>query len=292
MKKTEKEEKADVVGIFNAWTDYSRNLENQINSALGESQADCEKLYNGWIDFSKSLEGKIKPASDEEKNSYNELSNIWRNYNNKIGARLNNMVSENSTNSKKIIKMYDKYSKDMMANIMKNGKPEKYAIADFYATGFDSANEMTSQITKLMAKSQDENQKVTELWNDFTDRMNGFVDVLANRNEAEPNELLVAWSSMSGKFGNIMADFFKDHRTNYEDTYAIWMNQTKDMYGPFASLAKNLETDIESLYQSYFERTGAIQKNLMMFQFPSAYALQNEISELKKKVEELEKKLN
>ena len=76
MKKTGKEEKADVVDLFGAWTDYSRSLENQITCALGENQAECEKLYNGWIDFSNNLEGKIKPASDEEKNSYKELSNV------------------------------------------------------------------------------------------------------------------------------------------------------------------------------------------------------------------------
>jgi hypothetical protein len=58
------------------------------------------------------------------------------------------------------------------------------------------------------------------------------------------------------------------------------------------NLTKEIGTDYENLYKMYFDRTASYQRNLFVFPFAGTQGLVNEIEELKKKIKELEDKLD
>jgi hypothetical protein len=79
---------------------------------------------------------------------------------------------------------------------------------------------------------------------------------------------------------------------NYESMYNTWINETKEIGRRFSEVMKNFGTDYETLYKMYFDRTTSLQRNLMVFPYVGAQNLSEEVKELRRKVTELEGKVN
>ena len=59
-----------------------------------------------------------------------------------------------------------------------------------------------------------------------------------------------------------------------------------------SNIMKNLDVDYDTLYKMYFDRTTGFGPSLMMFPYMRTQNLVNDVTELKKKIRELEKKIN
>jgi hypothetical protein len=55
---------------------------------------------------------------------------------------------------------------------------------------------------------------------------------------------------------------------------------------------KELGTDYETLYKMYFDRTTSFQRNLMIFPYMRTQNIADEVKNLRRKIAELEKKVN
>ncbi|MCK5547388.1 MAG: hypothetical protein KAI64_00125, partial [Thermoplasmata archaeon] len=105
-------------------------------------------------------------------------------------------------------------------------------------------------------------------------------------------EVYKAWNALSGKFGETMTEFLKEYGENYDNVYGIWTDETRGINKRLTNIMKDFGTDYETLYKMYFNRTGAFQTNWTKFPYKSTKNLSDEITDLKNKIEKLERKLD
>ena len=143
-----------------------------------------------------------------------------------------------------------------------------------------------------MSNNQHDNGKVTDMWNDFTEKMGELISTMSSESETHMQEIQTTWNNMSEKFGDTITDFLDGYNRNYTDVYDTWINETKTMGKRFGEVMKDFGTDYDNLYKMYFDRTASFQRNLMIFPYLRAQNLAQEVSDLKKKIEKIEKKLS
>jgi hypothetical protein len=118
------------------------------------------------------------------------------------------------------------------------------------------------------------------------------MNTITYEGESRVSDVYASWNSLSDKFGETMLGFLDGYNTNYEKVYNTWVNETKEIGRRYSEVMKDFGTDYETLYQMYFDRTASFQRNLMIFPYLRAQNLAEEVKELKRKIEGLEKKLD
>ena len=86
--------------------------------------------------------------------------------------------------------------------------------------------------------------------------------------------------------------FIDEYNDNYENVYTTWINESKEIGRRFSEVMKDMGTDYETLYKMYFDRTASFQRNMMIFPYIRAQNLAEEVKELRRKIADLEKKVN
>ena len=273
--------------MLDPWADYSQRVGNQITGALEEYKNEYAKLYNGWVDFSRNMGTKIREAAGSNGDpQFRELFNVWKNYSNKMNARLNKVVRDSSSNVETLSNMYNDYTETIRRNMPGNGNGSG-SVREIYGAWFDFSNYMNQEIGRLMSNNQHENGKVFKLWDDFTEKMSGIMDSVVKENESHVSDVHSEWNALSEKFGETITEFLDEYKENYENVYQSWVRETRDIGKQMTKVMKDFGADYETLFRMYFDRTAGSG----MFPFAVQPSLTHEIRELRKKVDELEKKL-
>ncbi|MCK5547387.1 MAG: hypothetical protein KAI64_00120 [Thermoplasmata archaeon] len=260
-KKTQRSKEQE--GLYEAWLDFSNNVNERIMKFTKEGTREYDQLYGIWSEYAQKMTEKLTDLTSEDKKAIKEMQSAWTEHPDEMGKWFADLVSTGDGPYKELYELYADYSE-----------------------------KMAESLSELMNQRINEQKDLYELWTDtFGTKDNGSMDDIHGAME-EANHL---WLETWRKSGDILSpdEEKTDHAAKYRELNDLWTKTYSKMImnvmksGSFAEmngtiLNRNLETMQlnEGVMNQYLNLTGLPTKEGMNDIFRKLHELDRKVSKL------------
>ncbi|MBS3815986.1 MAG: hypothetical protein KGY76_00285 [Candidatus Thermoplasmatota archaeon] len=277
----------DSKDMENFWEELQKEVMKGFEDFEITPQRYWKDVEKEWKERSRKLQKKIEELAGEEipEEDVDELMNLWKGFVKEMNLQLGEIPIElklRKDNILNTIKKHTNKSKKMIAN------PEEDA-SELYTLWFDMLEEIREELEEARNFMEDREESIYELWEefrkDFTEKLK---DISTEYGGEEIENLEKFWDVLSEDFEAQLSEGFEEHDHLYE---AFWKKMGKEK----PKMLKKIEEFREETLEDY---SGIVEKALDSFKetyeemvVPSRKKKEEEIKELKDRIDELEQKL-
>jgi hypothetical protein len=269
------------------WQDFSNKMNNHFAEILKENQAEYDKLYGTWTNLSSKFGTQMTSNLESSNKELSELYNVWKNYATKLSTRLTRIGNNGGIDYDILLENWKSYSDKLNKELFGNGG--KGNIQTIYVLWDDIYKDMTKQMNEMIQSGTTINEDLTSTWNDFTNNMDHIITDLTG-DSAYKKELDKHWKNLSVQLNKGITDFVKTYEGDYTKLYTMWSKQSERVGETLSDTLELLTESYGDIYNKYFTRTAPYFKNLYSHSETRVKKLENEIKDLKSRLEKIEKK--
>jgi hypothetical protein len=128
-KKKKKQSSTEPTDIFDAWMDFSKDINDRIQDITMESATEYEELYKVWSEYARKMTETMAKISPEDTVAFEDLQNIWSKYSGRMGDQFMNMAHKDDGPYQELYELWSDYSNvmgerlsDLVSENLKNQK--------------------------------------------------------------------------------------------------------------------------------------------------------------------------
>jgi len=267
------------------WDELQKNIENQIQMGVENATKQYEDISKKWLTASEPVNKLMTDILNENKDPYMEIYNVWKNYQNKTNARMIKILDGGNAPYIALEKMWTKHAETVVASLGSN-KDERDEY--LYSSWSELTSTMMQLVSDYISKSKAEYQALNDIVTELKDKMESTISNM----DSELPHLAAIKKSLLEMYSNIE----EERNANYGDVSrnAIWEFQ-KSWFRTMETVRKSLmgigpNTDYDKLYASFFD-TSRWTPFGDFTTSASTSGLEDEVTQLRNRVKELENKL-
>jgi hypothetical protein len=163
------------------------------------------------------------------------------------------------------------------------------ATMDLYSKWHNFMTNMSNQITMASREGNGEYQDLTKMWFEFLDSLKESISAIPQTNPHK-KDVVETWEKITTVMGMELSNLVSESNTHMKKIQTTWVDASNQIRGEFSRLFRDI--NYEELYTGFFARTAIPGFNGSSFYQPqNVKAMEDEISELKGRVKELESEL-
>jgi len=271
--------------FIDVWGELQKNIANQIQMGIKNATKQYEDISKKWLAESEPVNKLMVEILNENKEPYLEIYNIWKNYQNKTNARMIKILEQGNAPYIALEKMWTKHAETIITSLDSKTEGRNEYL-------YSSWSGLTSEMMQLVSDYISESKADYQALNDIVSELKEKMDSTISNMDGNLPHLGAIERSLLKMYSNL-----EDERNaNYGDVSrnAIWEFQ-KSWFQTMETVRKSLmgigpQTDYEKLYASFFDASRWTPFNGFTAS-TSTSGLENEVTQLRAQVSELEKKL-
>lgn len=282
------------VALFETWDRFSNAMGTEMANMVEEGQNKYGALNNQWLElYQKTANDMAKSMQNGDVAEIQVVANVWKNYNSRLLSQMNKIIEEWSNAQNTIQKTWQTYVPKIGEQLLKTtkGTNEDLRVDDLFKTWTDFSAHMGQDFLTLVDAIISDSQDVMGIWNELDNEMKGQIESTRALNQGVYTELNKNWTETSERMGAEINKFMKDYTQRYKELRITWLEYASTMVKQFVNVINVGSPDFEDMYKTYMDRTYQFLRMLNPSMMTTASLANEEIRELRKKVEELEKRI-
>ncbi|UCH88843.1 MAG: hypothetical protein JSV49_11480 [Thermoplasmata archaeon] len=287
VKGSQETSNVELQALTDIWQDFSNSMGNQLLEIMKDNQSEYEKLHGTWTDLSSKFGARVSENIRNGNKEYTELYNVWKNYANKFSTRLTRIGNNGGIDYDTLIKNWENYTKKINLELFSDVKDGN--IHTIFSIWDNFYRNMTHQMDEMMKNGTTINNDLSQTWNDFSSRMTTILDTLSS-DSVDIKDLNRDWKNFSIEVNRGLSKFIKNYEGDFTKLQNEWVKNTERVGETLTDTFDLISESYGEIYQRYFEWSAPYLKNIEAYSKTRVKSLEQEISELKARLDNLESK--
>ena len=112
-KKKKKQSSSEPADIFNAWLDFSKDINDRIQDITMESANEYEELCKMWSEYARKMTDTMAKLTPEDTMAFEDIQKIWTTYSGRMGEQFMNMADKDDGPYQELYELWSEYSNTM-----------------------------------------------------------------------------------------------------------------------------------------------------------------------------------
>lgn len=112
-KKKKKQSSSEPTDIFDAWMDFSKDINDRIQDITMESASEYEELYKVWSEYARKMTDKMAKYTPEDTVAFEDIQNIWSKYSGRMGEQFMDLANRDDGPYQELYQLWSDYSNVM-----------------------------------------------------------------------------------------------------------------------------------------------------------------------------------
>lgn len=138
-KRNIKQSSNEPTDIFDAWMDFSKDINDRIQDITMESATEYEELYKVWSEYARKMTETMAKISPEDTVAFEDLQNIWSKYSGRMGDQFTNMAHKDDGPYQELYELWSEYSSVMgerMSELVSENLKNQHELYELWMDAF------------------------------------------------------------------------------------------------------------------------------------------------------------
>jgi len=276
--------------FFQAWSNMSRDIEEQVNQNLKKQKEMYGDFFGRWSKLSAEIGSRLSKERMNE--GVREFYDVWRNYANKMGPRLQKAMTEGMQGYGSIAQSLDKYTQKMRDEaqgiLTKPDQPQN--LDDLYDAWQGFGTSVRTQMEAAMGQEWSEADELTRTWLDFSNRMQKLVSDVGVQGK-DYASLAELWQKFSSEIGGSVVSVVNGTSEDMTKLQKTWNDYYSKVEREIVQIANDNGTRYQQLYIRFFDQQNEALKNLGQWWQTAAETARKQLDDMQGRLQDIEKRL-
>ena len=276
--------------FFQAWTNMSQDIEEQVNLNLKKQQEMYGDFFGRWNKLSAEIGSRLNKERMNE--GVREFYDVWRNYANKMGPRLQKAMTEGMQGYGSIAQSLDKYTQEMRNEAQGIfTKPEDPRSLDqLYDAWQGFGSSVRTRMEAAMGQEWSEADELTRTWLDFSTRMQKLIADAGGKG-TDYTALTELWQKFSKEIGGSVTSVVNGTSEDMNKLQKTWNDYYSKVERELVRIANDSGTKYQQLYIRFFDQQSEPLKSLGRWWQTAAETARKQLDDVQARLFEVEKTL-
>lgn len=278
--------------LWDSWQSLSRGVEDNLKRYTGRCTEHWERLEDEWVSRAKEFQKEIDGLGEEgiPPEDYKDMSVLWRNFLNKMTARffrISSDLRERDDHLTNIINRYDEAVRD----IFSEDEFKMENMGRLYSLSLDMTREIRDQIEKTGRDITDDFFHMSTTWEKFSIKTVNMLNELRKHQGRQTDGLYGSWNAIFKEINSQISGGIKQSRGWYDDIWKTVGEQGSTFLGSMGDVFKEVESNYTRLLRDSLDFMQSGHSRMINPDQHPAGGADDELENIRKRIEELEKKL-
>lgn len=280
--------KGEYDSIEGFWEDLQKEIKGGFEEFKFPPKRYWERVEKDWKKRVRKIEKNLEELSDTEipSEELDELTDLWKGFVKEMNLLLGEIPIELQLRKNKVLEIIKDHSEESKEIISEKERDLK----ELYPLWFDMLEKTRGELEEARNYMENKEEEIYDHWEEFKEEFTLKMEKMAVEHADKMEDVERLWSSLSENFEKKLAEGFAEHDHLYK---AFWEEMGREkplVLKKFEEVREKIEKDYSQVVEQALE---SIKKGYEEMVSPAEEEIgkEEEIAELKKRIEELEEKL-
>ncbi len=273
------------------WGDISKTVEDNVKTITENNLDYWENIEDEWMkkagEFQEQIDSLAEDSATPEQTK--ELSVMWRNFFNKMSARVGRTIRETRTRQESIMDMIEEYNKE--AQDILSGETKTEDIGKMFALWSNMSKDLRKELEETIETVDRGYGDMMNTQERFSDKTREILEELQENQTKQVEDLYETWRSNFDYINDNMLQGFEEYRNAYETIEKEMRDQSTGLTKTMMNIAQGVGENYSKIVEDYMDSVRSSYERAISIPLTPPDKRDEEIKELKKRIEELEEKI-
>lgn len=277
--------------MYRSWRTLYRGIEDNLRRYLDGSMEHWKSMEEQWVSRAGDFQDQIEDLGGQgvPLEEYKDISVLWRNFLNKMSARFFRTSSNLKELNENLADILEKYDKKVREEFDEEGiKIDD--VGAYYSLWMEINREISEEVNKIGKSMSLDYEILSDTWERFSKKTRDMLDDYRNKQGKQSEDLYKSWNEIFSDINTQLYDGIGDSRDWYGE---IWKNvgdQSTKFIDSMTQGFREMEENYSKILSGTFDVFRRAYTDPFGMNKPSK-SIESEMDELRKRIVELEEKL-